>query len=253
MMKIQFSSLFDVEIAHNYFQSGRIQHLDIIPTDTCQGQLRNYGLLFKRTAKGFTVLYEVSEDDSQNSHPLKPISEDVRFSFFLQSKNPHLATFSDLPLQAQSNQLYYLHNMNNNPQNGTLLLSSKTSSAFLSSDDSLEFEALIFTYQATSSNSSANIKINDEWSNTVVNETVAIIEGKLYFEVDLRGPGPGKFSLLIDDVEKKTFYASDELVGMLVFRRTTNLQIRITIMMFWPRRLQPKSIIAKLSGNIMWS
>jgi hypothetical protein len=107
--------------------------------------------------------------------------------------------------------------MNNNPQNSTLLLSSKTSSGFVSSEDNLEFEALIFTYQAKSSNSSANIKINDEWSNTVINETVAVFEGKLYFLVDLRGHGPGKFGLLIDGVEKRQFYASDELVGKNVF------------------------------------
>jgi hypothetical protein len=107
--------------------------------------------------------------------------------------------------------------MNNNPQNSKLLLSAKTSSEFVSSEDNLEFEPLIFHYQAASSSTSVNVKINDQWSNTVTSETVAIVEGKLNFEVDLRRHGPGKFSLWVDDVEKKTFYASDELVGKNVF------------------------------------
>jgi hypothetical protein len=216
-MKIQFNSLFDVEILHNYYQSGHVQNLDIIPSVTCQRLLTNFGLLFKKTSKGFTVLYEIIDESNGDSHPLKPITENVRFTFLLQSRNPYLVNFSDLPLQTPANHLFYLNNMNNNPQNSKLLLSAKTSSEFVSSEDNLEFEPLIFHYQAASSSTSVNVKINDQWSNTVTSETVAIVEGKLNFEVDLRRHGPGKFSLWVDDVEKKTFYASDELVGKNVF------------------------------------
>ncbi len=216
-MKIQFNSLFDVEILHNYYLSQYLKNLDIVPTETCQRHLKNYGLLFKKTEKGFVVFYEVIEETNADSHPLRPITKNVRFTFLLQSKTRYLINFSDLPLKSPAKHLFYLSNMNNNPQSGKLLLSSNTSSEFISSEDNLEFEPLVFTYQAESASSSVDIKINDQWSNTVTSETVAIVEGKLNFEINLRGHGPGKFSLLVDDIEVKKFYASDEVVGKNVF------------------------------------
>jgi len=216
-MKIQFQPLIDVEILHNYYASKRIPDLEIIPTRACRQLLRNYGLLFRKKNNGFTVQYEVIDSGNGNPHPQKPITESTRFSFTLQSKNPYLVSFSDLPFVAPSNRIYYLSNLNNNPQNSSLLLTSKTSSPFLTTQDSLELQPLRFDYRATSADTSALIEIKDEWSETVIARMRPVVSGKLHYLVDLRTHGPGKFTLFLNGIQKKEFYASNEIVGKNIF------------------------------------
>jgi hypothetical protein len=216
-MKIIFEPLFAVEIYHFYYTSTFSEDFVVVPTAACRRLLQNYALIFRSNAKGFAVFYEAFEDDSRNLHPIRPIAEDVRFSFRLQSKNPYLINFSDLPLDLAKRTIYYLHNRHDNPQNNELLLSADTVAAFVSQQDALKLAPLVFQYHLESSNPTAQLKILDEWSNSVITETKTVVEGVVDYPVDLRGLGPGKYTLTIDGVQKEQFYAAEELSGQNVF------------------------------------
>lgn len=216
-MKIQFEKLFEIKIFHSYYKSGTSEDFDIEPTALCRNQLLNYGLLFKKTAGGFVVLYEVVEDDSGNPHPLKPIEENTKFSFTLQAKNSSLINYSNLPLNSKPNQIYHLHNLNDNQQNGSLFLTSDKTEDYMSQKDRIELISQLFQYSFESTNSSAQIEIVDDLDNLVFKKVVPIVEGMFNYSVDLRGYPPGKFTLKIDGAQKLEFYANDELIGKNIF------------------------------------
>lgn len=213
-MKIQFDILFEVEIYHNYYNSGISEDFNIVPTSISQKILRNYGLLFRKTSKGFVVLYEYVLELEQK-HPLKPIEENIKFSFILQSKNPYLINYSNLPLDKKPNQIYRLHNLNDNQQNGNLLLTSDDTINHVSQNDRIEIKPQLFQYSFESLNETAEMEILDELRNPVPKSkrNVAIVDGILNYLVNLQSFAPGKYILKVDGDQKLEFYSSDELVG----------------------------------------
>ncbi len=215
-MNIKFARLFEVNISHTYYITKISPDFEIAPTFRCQEQLQNYKLLFRKTATGFIVLYEVNQD----GNPLIPIAENVKFSFVLKSKNPYLHNFTNLPLDSQPNDIFYLHNNRQNGDDGNddLQLTSKN---VVSQRDRLELRPQFFQYGYESSNptssSTVYLEILDEFMDTLLQKTVALVEGVLNYPVDLRGHEPGKFILKIDGSEMLIFYADDDLFGQNIF------------------------------------
>lgn len=216
-MMIQLDTLFEVGLFHNYYKSGISDDFDIEPTALCKNQLLNYGLIFRKTSKGFVVLYELVKDDHGNPHPLKSIEENVKYSFMLKSNNPYLINYSDLPLDSQANQIYNLHNLNNNMQNGDLLLTSDSNAEFLSQKDRIHLKSQLFNYSSKSANTSVQIETLDGLNNTLLRKNVLIVEGIFNYSIDLRRYPPGRFTLNVDGSKKLEFYANDELIGKNVF------------------------------------
>lgn len=216
-MKIRFAKLYEVEIYHNYYQSQISEDFKIEPTVLCQRQLANYGLLFKTTSKGFVVLYECSDDNAAHPFPIRAIEEDVKFSFILIPKNPFIINYSDLPLESQPNHIYYLHNLNDNSQNGRLLLSADTDKDHVSPMDRIELRPQYFIHTLESTRSNVEIEIVDELNHSLIKKTVLLADNMYPYPVDLRRYPPGKFTLLVDGDEALSFYADTGIIGKNVF------------------------------------
>lgn len=215
-MKIQFDRLFHVEVLHNYYKSGKGDEFVIEPSSTCQSLLQNYGLLFKKVPYGFLVLYEY-EGDKNNPYPVKPIENDLKFTFTLSLKKPYFINYSALPLDSEQDQIYYGHNLNDNPKNSKLLLTSDMISGYLTGSDRIYLRPQVFQYTFKSSNSKISVEIVDELNNSVYKKNVSVFEGIASFPVDLRSYRPGKFTLKIDGVQELVFYADSELIGKNIF------------------------------------
>ncbi|NOZ26268.1 MAG: hypothetical protein GXO94_09300 [Nitrospirae bacterium] len=214
-MRSEFRTLFEVEILHNYYKSGVSGDFRTEPSTSCLGTLEDHALLFRRTAGGFAVMYETSGEGT--TEPLKPLNGEIKLSFILTAENPFLLNYTDLPLQSPSAHIYHLHNMNDNQQDGDLLLTSGTSTAYVSTEDRLELRPRYFRYSADSAGPSSEVEIRDERGRLIHGETVRVMNGKLEFPVDLRRREPGRFSLGIDGTTALEFYASDELAGRGAF------------------------------------
>jgi hypothetical protein len=216
-MKILFDKLFEIEFYHEYYKSKLSDDFLFAPTSTCRRMLQKYGLLSRATPQCLAVFYEAEEDDSKKLHPVRPIKEDVRFSFVLKIKTPFLLNYSDLPLDLPSDHIYYLNNLIDNQQNQQLLLSSNKATEFVSSQDALKLRPQLFQYVFNTPKDHAEFEILDEWSQVVKRERKTVVEGVLSYEMDVRGVGPGKYTLKIDGEQKEQFYASDEIIGNEVF------------------------------------
>lgn len=216
-MQIAFAKLFQVAIFHNFYTSKIGEDFRITPTDNCRRLLNKYRLLFKETATGFTVLYEIGATTNDTAHPLVPIAEEVRFSFMLQSNNPYLVNYSKLPLDVPDGRMYYLSNLNDNVKEGKLLLQAAASGDYLSSQDLIELKPQIFDYSDKSAKTSVDLEIQNQFSDPLIERSIPVLEGKFSYPVKLRPYGPGQYRLLIDGGEAAKFYASDELTGKNVF------------------------------------
>lgn len=216
-MNSVYKELFRIILSHHYYTSGRCADIRIRPTAHCRQLLKDYGLLGVETAEGFAVHYPAVAGPSNQLMPLKPISESVGFSFMLQSENPYLINFSELPLDINSSAIYYFNNLKTNVQDGNLLLSADSGSPFVSRLDTIELRPQQFNYRADQGTASANIEIRDAWDRILLQETVLVVEDVLNYRINLRRRSPGQFNLLIDGVSKLRFYADDELVGRRVF------------------------------------
>ena len=72
-MKIDFQKAFAVEILHDYYQNGISADFLVAPTPDCQRQLQKHGMLFKKSASGFVVLYETTGSD-EPPKPKRPLA-----------------------------------------------------------------------------------------------------------------------------------------------------------------------------------
>ena len=58
IFKSNFKKLISVEILHNFFVNKIFDRFKIKPKGSCQSMMKNYGIIFKTTQNGFTLLYE---------------------------------------------------------------------------------------------------------------------------------------------------------------------------------------------------
>lgn len=212
-----YKKLFEIKLSHRYYTSGQCADIRIKPTPRCGQLLKDYGLLCVETAEGLTVRYPAVAGPESQLVPLKPVSESISFSFILQSENPYLLNFSDLPLNASPSAVYRFDNLAANVHEGKLLISADGDNPFVSALDAIELRPQQFNYRADHGTALAAVEIRDAWDLTLVQDTVPVLEGALNYRVDLRRNLPGAFNLLVDGVPQLAFYADDQLTRRNVF------------------------------------
>jgi hypothetical protein len=217
MMEIRFIPLFEVELVHNYYTSGLCKDIAIKPTVRCKDIMQDYGLIFGETAKGFAVFCEVRKEQDNKDHPLRPFDEPITLSFLLSSGNPFFLNYSELPLDGESAGIYHLHNINNNQQGGSILLTSDSGSPYLSQKDRIALKPRFFNYSFTSPDSSAELSITDIHGVQVAEGTMTPLDGSLTYPVDMRGRSHGRYALSVNGGEKLVFYMDDNLAKERVF------------------------------------
>lgn len=144
-MQIIFEPILHIELWHDYFIEPSYQgsilpqnysisgHLDLVPTQECQKQLRNLRWLFRPQPYGAILLAHLNfNQDNQpqgsNSNagkltPIIPIDSNVKLTFWLVVKADKFANYTNLPLDAHRNKFYYFSNQSNNFTDQHLYLS----------------------------------------------------------------------------------------------------------------------------------
>lgn len=126
MSNIYFNTLLKISLSHEYHADGLCNELEIKPTRSTLSLLNKYGILFKKTGSGATLLYE-SPDGSTTMKV--PVEEELKFTFLFTVNNPAFYTFSDIEFGSEPLSTFYFNNLNPviNGQNHTILDSKLTS------------------------------------------------------------------------------------------------------------------------------
>ncbi len=214
-MKIEFGSLFEVEILHDFFASGRAPCFRVQPTAPCRLELARLGLLFKETKMGFFVLYECEGDGAEKAHPKRSLSG-ASFSFIVTAIDPVVLNYSDLPMDSPTGSIYRFQNLQDNRQSGSLLLSVENTGPFVTAKDRLELRAGAFGVRLETAEAGLPLRVTGETGEVVLSREAQAVEGVIETWVDLSARPPGVYRLVVGGPER-TFYASDELSGKTAF------------------------------------
>ncbi|HWR89715.1 MAG TPA: hypothetical protein VN260_05615 [Dissulfurispiraceae bacterium] len=213
-MRIQFGKMVEVRFSHRFFDGAGGEVFDLQPTRECRKHLANYGLLFKKIQDGFVLLYETTNGGGGALHPLKPIDSSLTFSFVVLPMSPHIVNYSDMPMDGLPGFIYRLHNLQNNQQQGELLLTADIQKPYLSAADRIALNPLSFRYTFQSLQPSVLLEVLDSLGATVQSHFVNTTDGAGICAIDLRSRGPGMYTIRLDGQETLEFYGNDEMAPL---------------------------------------
>lgn len=110
MSNIFFNKLMNIQLLHEYYADGICANLMLQTADETQSLLNGYGIFFKPSAQGATLLYE-SIDESGT--PKIPIDSAIKLTFFLSTNSSYFTNFTDADFSEEPRSVYYF--CNNDP------------------------------------------------------------------------------------------------------------------------------------------
>ena len=108
-MELAVAKICDVIFSHNFYNNGIIKSLNIEPTGDCINILYNYQLFFRKSNNGFILLSRLESEGSFK--PFIPFNKDVRFSFVVSIDDTAFLSRSDLPINSNADDIFYLTNL----------------------------------------------------------------------------------------------------------------------------------------------
>ena len=135
MAKILYRKLLDLDLWHDYFLGqGNISSLSfdrytisstltLFPTAACAQELKRLRWLFRPSDRGASIFALVDEIEAGVFATAITVDSVRRLTFGLASLDPNFANFSNLPLERNGRQLYYLSNLSGNGIGSELFLS----------------------------------------------------------------------------------------------------------------------------------
>ncbi len=161
-MNIKYNRLFNISIAHNFFESNVNSNLSIRPDFETRKLLANGKLLFKKLGNNNLVLFKT---DANQTDPFIHLGTDVRFRFYITTENSsEFFNITKLDGYSAGNKLYFT----NNP---AAPQSSSDAPEVLNYALIDEAFGKLFTYSYTlpgnQTNVTANFRIENSAGNTV--------------------------------------------------------------------------------------
>ena len=93
---MQYQSLFNLNIFHDYYQDNVCSDFKIDLTQACQKIIRGHRLLVHSTRNSFSVLMPVDVSNGSSKQPMIPFSDSFTFTFLLTLNNPDFTSFTQL-------------------------------------------------------------------------------------------------------------------------------------------------------------
>jgi hypothetical protein len=215
-MRLQYDTLFEVEITHNYFGAGGLNPFSIEPTPSCARGLRDGGLLFRETRTGFCVLYEYRASGPDRI-PARSLPEDLKLTFVVSSKSPHLSSYSLLPLGDPEKGIYVLNNLRGTVRNGKYLLTSDEANSFMTGGDRALLRPQRFSYALDNDGAKHVVVVMDAVGVVARRIAVDTAISPAECDVDLSRHQPGLYTLSVDGGECLEFYADSDLFARSPF------------------------------------
>nr|WP_294944961.1 hypothetical protein [uncultured Mucilaginibacter sp.] len=118
-MRTKFQILFSVEVAHNYFSTGRWNELKFIPTPETEKLLRQFELTTRQIDNELLIITKTYTDGSLYQN----VDLYTRFSFLLMPLSPGYLNFTNIAISPSSPAVFNFHNLNANEAAGKHFIS----------------------------------------------------------------------------------------------------------------------------------
>lgn len=209
MIHIKYKELFDIEILHNFYSSGKSADLKLVPTSECAQLIRRLGLRFIATDFGGKLFAKVNTV-SASDFIATPIPDNTKFTFKLQIVNGAFVNFTNVKLNKIAGTYYYFNNLVNNlSADGFPLLVSDSAAKVVTDNDLLGLESNTFAYTHTQAVAQRTGTIEMIDSGDKISQTLANNNNNFNFSFDLSPLPGGRAKFSVQNVEKKRFYIID--------------------------------------------
>lgn len=209
MIQIKYKPLFDLEIQHNFYSSGKCPDLEIVPTTNCQTLIKSLGLRFLPTGFGGKLFSRVATVGNKDFIK-NPVPDNTKFSFVLRLKKNVFGNFTNLNLKKPATSHYYFNNLVNNiSSNGFPLLIADITAKIVTDKDLLLFVSNVFSFMHTSTAATQNSELKFIDSNESFTQSLSNNKNIFNFTYDLNKSSGGRVKLFIEGVEKAFGFVAD--------------------------------------------
>lgn len=233
MITINYNRLFNLRLAHNYYEGGKGRGIVLEPTRDTLAKLGGGNMLFKRLPYGITVLYRALADEVT---PMVAFDSDTTFTFSLKVENKaEFLNITNLDEPSPSTTKYRSGNL--------LYFSNDPASASIDPEspevithqllDSLRNKLFTYNFKVSGSpdkvllgmqNSDEEfVSIGKAIDGTPLPDKVEVArkdDGNYARSIDLRNHRPGKYTIIIRDetdsstLQEEEVYLDDELATL---------------------------------------
>ncbi len=206
-----YKELFSSTIKHAYHTNGYSNDFSIQPTPACSMLLNKYGLIYKNTTNGFTILCPLLLDDNNEPEepckPFKAFDNVLSFEFELRLTNPLFSNYTDISDAQKQKSIYYFSNNEDTKElsKQNILLKSSLLKYDLTSDTNSLIDAVI-------------INENNDTVYKIRLEELEISKKNFSLQANLKGHNQGIYKLKIasESIEEK-YFVSDNYIKKAVF------------------------------------
>ena len=196
----QFQELLDFEIKHDFFQGGIFSSgkVRLVPTEITLKELSRHGLQYRSMQSGFLLGY--ASTDSYT--PIQDITKPLHLSLLLEVTDTRFLNYTDLPFEFEDNKMFYFNNRSlekDDTEHKNLSLDQ-----YVTSEDKVEICNSVIIYDFEEEQYGTEVQVVNALEELVFEEILD--DGAVFCEISLITEPPGKYSILIDGLEEKSFY-----------------------------------------------
>jgi hypothetical protein len=196
----QFQELLDFEIKHDFFNGGTFPRgkVRLTPTDGTLKELSRNGLQYRSMPSGFLLGY--ASTDSYT--PIEDIDKPVHLSILLDVTDSRFLNYTDLPFEFSDNEVFYFNNKSldkDDTEHKNLSLDQ-----YVTPEDKVEICSSVIIYDFDEEQFGTEVQVVNALEQIVFEEILD--DGAVSCEISLIGEPEGKYSILIDGLEEKSFF-----------------------------------------------
>ncbi|REG84015.1 hypothetical protein [Algoriphagus antarcticus] len=203
MIQIKYKLLYEIEILHGFYRTGRCPDFTLVPTQACKSLLNSFGLRFLPNKFGGQVYAKVNMDETIKS----PLTDGSHFSFLMVLNNPNFDNFSVLNTLKPKGSHYYFNNYTSNLSlDSSPLLVANSTTKVVSDSDLMPFVLHSFSYkhENTAGVQDSSLLFTD--SGEEFDQSLNNHNNIFNFSYNLMKSNGGRARLIVEEVEKAAMY-----------------------------------------------
>ncbi len=195
-----FKELLQFDVKHDFFNDKEfpIGKFSIRPTETTRTVMAQNSLQFRAQPSGFLMGFGATSQYT----PLADSTKPVQLSFLMEMKDSKFLNYTDLPFEFDDRKVFYFHNRDFDKE--TTDYYNMSQKRYVGAQDKIDVSSSMFMYEFDEEQYGTEVEIQNALEETVFSEILE--DGVRNCEVRLIGEPEGKYSLLINGLEEKSFF-----------------------------------------------
>lgn len=194
----QFNELLRIDIKHDFFSDGVANCFKIRATEGTTRLLKEHQLLYRVTDQGISFGY----GGTDTYVPLKAIDKPLQLSFFVDVSDAGFLNYTELPYEFEEEKVFYFNNKS--LEKDSTETKNLSIDEFVTAEDKIEICGSVIQYTFDEPQFDVEVQVVNANEEVVFEATVE--DGLSFCDLNLLGQVPGRYTILVDGIEEKSFF-----------------------------------------------